>query len=502
MLKELMRLSTQHLLEWSKQKNFLTSTTLLLLNEKSWGRLASLDGIPEVFKNRLTQAKSRAKAPLKAGETLLVQGTHLKEEDLWVCLLPENIEMYFLLEFARDILKQVVHTSDEKLSIVMIDPELNLLLAEAFGAALAARVLILPVYGLREKLQKKYQLKELDWISSGEDPKLALIEGYASGEGTHLARYLATLPPNFLNAKTYGETIRKLAKQHNLSCRFYSKSQLKKMGAGAFTAVDQGNPSSDGGIYELSYSPKGSQKKKQISLVGKGICYDTGGYDIKVGGNMATMKGDMQGSSVALATLIAASKLKLPVRMNAFLAVTENHISPLAYKADEVVTALNGMTIEVVNTDAEGRMVLADTLTLACRDKPDCVISFATLTGSAVRAIGTKYSAGFTNREKFHDTVKSAGTRSGERVWTFPIDSTFGKALESKIADILQCVKGPGPDHIFAAYFLSRFVSKTVPWVHIDLSASENEGGIGHVDSLFTGFGVRWALQFLKYLVS
>jgi leucyl aminopeptidase len=496
-----MRLKTQSLPDWSKQKNLLNSTSLLLLSEKSWNQSASLNEIPEIFKSRLAQAKSRKKTNIKPGEGILLQGSHLKEEDLWVYLLPEEIEMHFLLEFARDILKQVIHTSDEKISIVMTDPELNLVLAEAFGAALAARVLSLPVYGLREKLQKNYQLKELEWIYSGEDPNLALAEGYISGEGTHLARYLATLPPNFLNTKTYGETIRKLAKQHGLSCRFYSKGQLKKMGAGAFVAVDQGDLSSNGGIYEISYLPKGAQKKKLISLVGKGICYDTGGYDIKVGGNMATMKGDMQGSSVALATLIAVSKLKLSVRMKAFLAITENHISPSAYKADEVVTALNGMAIEVVNTDAEGRMILADTLTLACRDEPDCVIDFATLTGSAVRAIGTKYSAGFTNREKFHDTIKSAGARSGERVWTFPIDSTFGKALESKIADTLQCVKGSGPDHILAAYFLSRFVSKKVPWVHIDLSSSENEGGIGHVDSLFTGFGVRWALQFIQDLV-
>jgi leucyl aminopeptidase len=206
----------------------------------------------------------------------------------------------------------------------------------------------------------------------------------------------------------------------------------------------------------------------------------------------------MQGSAVALATLIAAAQLKVPYRMKAFLAVTENHISPDAYKADEVVTALNGMTIEIVNTDAEGRMVLADTLTLASREKPDCLIDFATLTGTAVRAIGTQYSAGFTNREALHDLIKGSGTKSGERIWTFPTDSTFGKALESKIADTLQCVKGPGPDHIHAAYFLSRFVENNTPWIHIDLSASENENGIGHVDSLFTGFGVRWALQFMR----
>jgi leucyl aminopeptidase len=497
-----MNFKTQLIFDWSKKNKILTTPTLLLLSEKSWSHLDSVQGLPEILRSRLAHLKSRAKVPLKVGEGLLLQGIQPKEEDLWVYLFPKETEMHFVLEFARDILKKILNHSVKKISLVMTDPELNFAFAEAFGAALAVRVLTLPVFGLREKTEKKYECKEFEWIYTGNDPKLALEEGYVSGEGTHLARYLATLPPNILNPKTYGQSIRKLAKEHGLRCLFYSKAQLKKMGAGAFTSVDQGNPSSDGGIYELSYSPKGAQKKKRISLVGKGICYDTGGYDIKVGGNMATMKGDMQGSSVALATLIAASKLRLPLQIKAFLAVTENHISPLAYKADEVVTALNGMTIEVVNTDAEGRMVLSDTLVLACKDKPDYVVDFATLTGTAVRAIGTKYSAGFTNREELHKIIKSAGTRSGERVWTFPMDSTFGRALESKVADTLQCVKGGGPDHIHAAYFLSQFIEKDVSWIHIDLSSSENEGGIGHVDSLFTGFGVRWALQLIRDLVS
>jgi leucyl aminopeptidase len=187
----------------------------------------------------------------------------------------------------------------------------------------------------------------------------------------------------------------------------------------------------------------------------------------------------------------------LPYKMKTYLGITENHISPKAYKPDEVVTALNGTSIEVVNTDAEGRMVLADTLTLASRDKPDCLVDFATLTGSAVRAIGTKYSCGFTNRDRFHEVIKEAGVKSGERIWTFPIDSSFAEALKSKIADTLQLVKG-APDHIMAACFLSKFVEEGTPWVHIDLSAAENGDGLAHVESMFTGFGVRWALEFIK----
>lgn len=213
---------------------------------------------------------------------------------------------------------------------------------------------------------------------------------------------------------------------------------------------------------------------------------------------MLTMKGDMMGSAVALANMLVAADLKLPLKMKAFLGVTENHISPKAYKADEVVTAMNGVSIEVINTDAEGRMVLADVLCLASRAKPELIMDYATLTGAATVALGQSFSAGFTNRENFHSKIVEAGKASGERVWTFPLEKDFGKALESQVADIIQCIKGRGPDHILAAYFLKEFVDKEIDWVHIDLAASDKDGGLAHVDTVFTGFGVRWSLEFLK----
>jgi leucyl aminopeptidase len=263
-------------------------------------------------------------------------------------------------------------------------------------------------------------------------------------------------------------------------------------------AVDQGNPESSGGIYEISYIPKRSKNKNSVALVGKGLCFDTGGYDVKTNGYMISMKGDMTGSAVAISNLITAARLKLPLKMKAFLGVTENHISPRAYKPDDVVIAMNGVSIEVINTDAEGRMVLADTLALTCKSKPELIIDYATLTGAATIAIGTNYSAVFSNRENLHSKLQKAGVDSGERVWPFPIDPECAKALESPVADLIQCTKGRSPDHIMAAYFLSRFVEDTIPWVHVDLSAADRPGGLAHVDSMFTGFGVRWTMEFLK----
>lgn len=489
---------TQYTPKLTKDSKLFSSQTIALLPEADYKSGKWLSSLPSDARSRIEMAVERLREPLKAGQRLCVPGRTKDEEDFVLALLPKETQAYFLLEFARDTLKEALHSSISQLRILFLETGVADITAEAFGAALAARVFEMPVYGKREKELKAWKLKTIELMSPNRNVVDSFQYGRATGEGSNLARYLSTLPPNILNPRNYGERIHKLCKENGLAVRFYSKDELKKMGAGAFTAVDQGNPDSSGGIYELSYTPRAAKNRKRIHLVGKGMCFDTGGYDVKTGGHMQTMKGDMGGSAVALATLITASRLTLPLPMKAYLAITENHLSPKSYKADEVVTALNGMSIEVIDTDAEGRMVLSDTLTLASRDRPDCVIDFATLTGSAVRALGTRYSAGFTNRDELHEAIKSAGTNSGERVWTFPIDSSYAKSLESKIADISQCSKTPGPDHILAAYFLSKFLENETPWVHIDLAASENEGGIGHVDSLFTGFGVRWALEFIR----
>jgi leucyl aminopeptidase len=470
---------------------------LVVTSLAAWKKGAALTGLPRKLAARVARAAERLRDAPDPGARILAPALTAAEEDAWIAILPKEAGTFFVLEFARDTLKQVVHPALKQLSIRLVDEEREEQLADAFGSALAARVFPMPAYGGKKDKQKRFALKQVTIDAPSTAAQAAFERGYAAGEGTNLARALATMPPNYLNPEQYAQEIARLCRAHGLAHRFHSNAQLRKMGAGAFTAVDQGNPESRGGIHEISYAPRGARNQKPLTLVGKGLCFDTGGYDVKVGGGMRTMKGDMQGSSVALATIVTAARLGLPVRLKAYLGVTENHISPRAYKADEVVTALNGLTIEIVNTDAEGRMVLADTLALASRDKPRMIVDFATLTGSAVRAIGTRFICGFTNRDELHAAVRAAGERSGERVWTFPIDPVFFKPLESQVADTLQCARGGGPDHILAACFLSRFVGEGVPWVHLDLSSSENDDGLGHVDSMFTGCGVRWALEFI-----
>ena len=237
--------------------------------------------------------------------------------------------------------------------------------------------------------------------------------------------------------------------------------------------------------------------KKTIGLIGKGICFDTGGHNLKPARYMHGMHEDMNGSAVALGILLAASKRKLAVNIDCWLAIAQNHISPKAYKQNDIVTALNGTTIEIMHTDAEGRMVLADTLTLAARAKPDLMIDFATLTGSMAVAVGARYSGVLGNRDELLLRAVGVGKEVGERLCAFPLDDDYETALDSKVADIKQCTLDGDADHILAARFLKRFVDD-IPWLHIDLSASRCEGGLGIVASDVTGFGVAWGVRMLQ----
>lgn len=316
----------------------------------------------------------------------------------------------------------------------------------------------------------------------------------ALAEANVLARQLTALPPNELPPAAYRKRIRDLAKTKGWGIEEFDFGKLKKMGAGAFCAVAQGSDHEDAAIVHLSYKPKGA--RQTVALIGKGICFDTGGHNLKSARYMAGMHEDMNGSAVVLGILQAAQAMKLPVALDAWLAIAHNHLSPDAYKQGDVVTALDGTTIEVVHTDAEGRMVLADTLALAAKGEPDLMLDFATLTGSMLSALGTRYSGVFASDSKLAHAAVRAGTASGERVCVFPMDEDYEAVLDSKVADIKQCTLTGDADHILAARFLRRFVDKR-PWLHVDLSACNCEDGLGAVASAQTGFGVAWGLTLL-----
>ena len=354
-----------------------------------------------------------------------------------------------------------------------------------------------------EKLPERKKKKENNNLRSIVLHGCRAPDGFAAtraqAEGNVLCRELTVLPPNELTPGAYRERVKQLAKQHGWTREEYDFKRLRKMGAGAFCAVAQGSEERDAAIVHLQY--RHPQAKKTVALVGKGICFDTGGHNLKPARYMQGMHEDMNGSAVALGILLAATRAKLAVNIDCWMALAQNHLSPRAYKQNEVITALNGTTIEIVHTDAEGRMVLADTLTLAARAKPDLMIDFATLTGSMHVALGSRYSGIFATSEALARDALAAGVSSGERVCAFPMDDDYDSALDSSIADVKQCTLDGEADHILAARLLQRFTVKR-PWIHVDLSAHSCKGGLGAVGTDINGFGVGWCLALLSGLIA
>ncbi len=325
--------------------------------------------------------------------------------------------------------------------------------------------------------------------------------GYVNARvaGNTLCRTLTIAPPNELTPTIYREKVAQLAKEHGWTYQEFDMAALKQMGAGAFVSVGQGSQPQDAAIVHLTYTPKIAEK--HISLVGKGICFDTGGHNLKPAKYMQGMHEDMNGSAVTLGILLAATQMQLPVKLDCWLAIAQNHIGPLAYKQNDVVTALNGMTIEIVHTDAEGRMVLADTLTLASREKPDLILDFATLTGSMHTAVTDRMSGVIANRPELLLKAVEAGSAAGERIVGFPYEEDFDSELDSDIADIKQCTLEGGGDHMLAARFLGKFIENDVAWIHTDLSSYNRKGGLGAVQTDTNGFGVGFGLEMIQLLL-
>jgi leucyl aminopeptidase len=369
---------------------------------------------------------------------------------------------------------------------------------EALLAAMLAATFELPRFGRRPA---RKALRRIDL----HGPRIDLARALAVARGNNLARWLTALPPNVLDARGYRALLTRVAKQRGLSFRWWGDAALRRAGAGAFLAVTAGNARRDAGIAQLGYRPKRRASVSRsrtaatadVALVGKGILFDTGGTNLKPHAGMLHMHADMAGSAVALATLLALAELRSPLAADCWLAITENNIGPTAYRPQEVVTASNGTTIQVIHTDAEGRMALADTLALAGRSDPRLILDFATLTGACVRALTERMSGVFTNRPALRDALEAAGHRSGERVHCFPLPPDYDTDLESQVADVLQCAVDGKGDHILAARFLQRFVPPASNWVHVDLAAAMRTGGLGHVTTDITGFGVRFALDAL-----
>jgi len=451
--------------------------------------------VGEVQKNSPFQASLEAK--LKRNKT---KAGELAKKPVSVDLPNGGIASWLLLQeqsafqrqtLLRKAIKPLLDESPSALHIVLIGEASQL--QKAARDAVYVTLVNAAELPQQKKKDKSEALKQL--FIHGVPAEADFADVAALAAGNSLTRQLTMLAPNLLTPTLYRKKIADLAKTYGWKHEEFDMPKLKKMGAGAFVAVGQGSEPQDAAIVHLSYHPKGA--KKHIALVGKGICFDTGGHNLKAARYMQGMHEDMNGSAVALGILQTLTEQKLPIKVDCWLAIAQNHIGPKAYKQNDIVTALNGKTIEIVHTDAEGRMVLSDTLTLASREKPDLIIDYATLTGSMITAVGDRYSGIMGNRPEMLCKAVGAGMASGERVNAFPFDEDYDEDLESDVADIKQCTLDSEADHVLAARFLSKFIEHDVSWLHVDLSAVKRKGGLGAVASDVTGFGVAFTTELI-----
>lgn len=331
------------------------------------------------------------------------------------------------------------------------------------------------------------------------DATAALHSATVVAEHIGKARDWVNTPPNALVPSAFAAEIKKLNESSAVSFDLITAAQLKKLGCGGIIGVGQGsaNPPC---LVKLTWAP--ADPVGSIALVGKGITFDSGGLTLKPGSSMPAMKSDMAGAAAVGAAVHAIAALEIPVTVTAYLPLAENMVGGTSMRPGDVLTMLSKQTVEVTNTDAEGRLVLADALTLAVREKPDAVIDVATLTGACVVALGDRI-AGVFGDDSTVAAVQDAAERTGELYWHLPIPEEQRRSVrtESKVADLLQANWVRWGGALYAAAFLEAFVDD-VPWAHLDIAGpSYNTGGPwGQMPSGATGFAVSTLVEYAATL--
>ncbi len=335
----------------------------------------------------------------------------------------------------------------------------------------------------------EFDKKKVKEIEKGVDTAVAICEGVI------LARNLVNLPPNVVTPTKMAETAHIIAATHGMHITVGGRKWAREHDMGAFLAVAQGAGEKPKFIVLEHNADR--DDLDTIVLVGKGITFDTGGISIKPADRMGDMKSDMGGAAAVLGAMKVVGALNLPLRIIGITPCTENMPDANAYRPADIITASNGKTIEIINTDAEGRMVLADGLVYAARYNPKAVIDLATLTGACVVALGSGTAAGmFSTDDGLRDKLLAAGTAVHERVWPLPLFPEYRKSIDSDVADILNSggrFGGVGT----SAIFLKEFTD--YPWVHLDIAGMAlAEKDNGYIPRGGTGFGVRLLVEFLR----
>ena len=318
----------------------------------------------------------------------------------------------------------------------------------------------------------------------------------AVADGIFLARDLVNEPPNILYPEEFARRAKARLAKLGVKVEVLGEAEMKRQGFGALLGVGQGS-ARDSQLVVMQWN--GAKKGKPVAFVGKGVCFDSGGLSLKPGGSMMGMKGDMGSSAAVTGLMLALATRKAKVNAVGVIGLVENMPGPDALRPDDVLKSLSGQTIEVLNTDAEGRLVLADALTYTQRRfAPKFVIDLATLTGAIVATLGFEHAGVFSNDDDLTGRLLSAGRYTGERVWQLPLDPFYDKMIKSKIAD-MKNIGGANSGAITAAQFLKRFIDKGQAWAHLDIAGVAWQDG--EQKPMIPSWGTGWGVRLLNRLI-
>ncbi len=355
-------------------------------------------------------------------------------------------------------------------------------------------------YHTKKKPSEFPKLETVNFLAKEKLDKKAYEPVAALANAVRYARDLTNEPANELTPDVYAADIKRL--EHlGLKVTVMNKSELKKKGFNMLLSVSQGS-ANDPAVCVLEYRGNKKNKGWDVALVGKGVTFDAGGISLKPAAGMWDMKQDMAGSAVVAASLKAAAQQKLSLNVVGIMGLVENLPSGTATRPGDIVTSLSGQTVEILNTDAEGRLVLGDCLAYVENEyKPERIVDIATLTGAIVVALGSEMAGLFTNDDCLAELLSISGEQSGELLWRFPLNDNYRKMIKSDIADIKNISAGRAAGSITAACFLERFVNKNTPWAHLDIAGMDK---VEKAKPLYpagaSGFGVRLLNQFLRNL--
>jgi len=372
----------------------------------------------------------------------------------------------------------------------------------AFAVGEAVKLTSIKDIRFKSKPKESTPINEVELIGLDvKEVQLAIEEINPICEGVKFARELVAAPPNFLTPNQLAREAEKLSSDYDLDLKILDKKECEKLGMGAYLAVAKGSDLEPHFIH-LKYSPEISKNK--VVLIGKGLTFDSGGYNLKVGASqIEKMKYDMGGSASVLGAARAIAELKPPnTEVHFIVAACENMINGSALHPGDIVKASNGKTIEVNNTDAEGRLTLADALVYACRLQPNAIVDLATLTGACVIALGDEIAGLWTDNELLSEQLTRAAGKAGEGIWRMPMHDSYKSGIKSSIADLQNTGPRPGGS-ITAALFLKEFVTSSIPWAHIDIAGTcwtEKDRDMNPKGA--TGYGVRTLVNWIKELSS